>query len=87
MVNVHDVDILEGGVEGEEGGQALICGASPFQNVHVVRSQFKSLMFMSNWECQSRCSLHVMALKLTVRLNRFACVSCQQLSCEVAAQT
>ena len=30
------VDILEGGVAGEEGGLAMHGGASPFQNVHTM---------------------------------------------------
>ena len=30
------VDILEGGVAGEEGGLAMHGGASPFQNVHAM---------------------------------------------------
>ena len=30
------VDILEGGVAGEEGGLAMHGGASPFQDVHAI---------------------------------------------------
>ena len=50
MVNVDGVDILEGGEKGEERGLAMICGASPFQNVHAIRSQCRSLMFMFDLE-------------------------------------
>ena len=32
----YGMDILEGGVAGEEGGLAIHGGASPFQNVHAI---------------------------------------------------
>ena len=33
----YSMDILEGGVAGEEGGLAMHGGASPFQKVHAIR--------------------------------------------------
>ena len=42
------VDILEGGVKGEEGGLAMHGGASPFQNVHAIHVHCMS-HYSLNW--------------------------------------
>ena len=44
----YSMDILEGGVAGEEGGLAMHGGASPFQNVHAIHAHCMS-HYSLNW--------------------------------------